>query len=81
MRQRINITLPQTTLQLLDRVAPRGKRSYFVDEAVKELVKERSRKYLKTKLKEGAIKRAQRDLHLAQEWFIIDDQVWQKGRR
>lgn len=80
LRQRVNITLPRTTLQLLDRVVPKGKRSYFIDEAVREFVNERSREHLKAKLKEGALKRRDRDLNLAEEWFIIDDQVWQKGR-
>lgn len=80
-RQRINITLPQTTLRLLNRAAPKGSRSYFIDQAVRSLVKERARAELKTKLKEGAIKRAARDLLLAEEGLILDEEAWERGGR
>jgi CopG family transcriptional regulator/antitoxin EndoAI len=47
MRHRINITLPQETVQLIDRVAERGDRSRFIDEAVRDYVSRRSRQHLK----------------------------------
>ena len=72
-RQRINITLPDTTLRLLDRVAPKGDRSRLIDEAVKYFVRERGKVILRKQLEEGARQRAERDLLLAEEWFGIDE--------
>ena len=33
---------------------------------------------LKQKLKEGAIRNAERDLQMAEEWFPLDEETWQK---
>ena len=47
----------------------------------KELqVKEGSEASLRAFLKEGAIRRAQRDLRWAEESFILDEKFWQRGR-
>ena len=35
MRKRINISLPEETLELIDRVTEHGDRSRFIDEAVR----------------------------------------------
>ena len=40
MNQRLNITLPEQTVRMLDRAAPRGQRSRFIDEAVTRFIKE-----------------------------------------
>ncbi len=34
MYRRINVTLPDGTLKLLDQFAPKGDRSSFIDEAI-----------------------------------------------
>jgi CopG family transcriptional regulator/antitoxin EndoAI len=81
MRKRVNITLPEETLELIDRVTEHGDRSRFIDEAVKHYVEQRGRTNLKKQLKEGAIQRAQRDLALAEEWFALDEEAWQGTRR
>jgi CopG family transcriptional regulator/antitoxin EndoAI len=81
MRKRINITLPEETLDLIDRVTEQGDRSRFIDEAVRHYIQETGRANLRKRLKEGAIQRAERDLHLAEEWFTIDEEVWHGGRR
>ena len=81
MRHRINITLPLETIQLIDRMTKRGGRSFLIDEAVRDYVSRRSRLHLKKRLQEGARKRAQRDLDLAQEWRFVDEEAWQKARR
>src|SRR2546421_588318 len=77
MHQRVNITLPEETLRLIDRVATKGDRSRFIDSAVKHYVDAIGRASLRKQLKEGAIRRAQRDLNLAQEWFALEEEVWQ----
>jgi CopG family transcriptional regulator/antitoxin EndoAI len=79
MHQRINITLPEDTVRLLDRTVTAGSRSRFIDQAIKHYVQTQSKKRLRTLLKEGAIARAERDLAVAEEWFPVDDETWQHG--
>ena len=76
MHKRVNITLPEETLRLIDRAAKKGYRSHFIDEAVRHFAKERSRVHLKARLKEGAQKRARRDLVTAREWFLLEEESW-----
>jgi CopG family transcriptional regulator/antitoxin EndoAI len=80
MHRRINISLPEETLALIDRVAKQGDRSRFIDEAIKHYVQEVGRSKLRTQLQEGALRRAKRDLTLAEEWFGLDEEVWQDPR-
>jgi CopG family transcriptional regulator/antitoxin EndoAI len=80
MYQRINITLPNETLQLLDRIAPKGDRSHFIDQAVKYYINAEAKKNLREKLKQGALRRADRDLGITQDWFNIDEESWQNGK-
>ncbi|MBX3291233.1 MAG: hypothetical protein KF855_18150 [Acidobacteria bacterium] len=76
--KRINITLPESTVALLESVADKGNRSSLIDDAVKLYVKNLKEKTLKQQLKEGAIARAERNLEMAQEWSHLEDEVWQK---
>ena len=80
MHRRINISLPEDTLALIDRVAKPGDRSRFIDEAIKHYVQEVGRSTLRKQLQEGALRRAKRDLALAEEWFGLDEDVWQDPR-
>lgn len=81
MHRRINITLPEETLRLIDRVAERGDRSHLIDEAVRQYISKTGRENLRSRLKEGALRRAERDLTLSEEWFVLDEEVWQKRGR
>lgn len=78
MHQRINITLPDETLTLIDRVAQKGDRSRFIDTAVRYYVEAVGKASLKKRLKEGAIARAERDLSLAEEYFALEEEGWQE---
>jgi CopG family transcriptional regulator/antitoxin EndoAI len=80
MHRRINISLPEETLALVDRVAKQGDRSRFIDEAIKHYVQAVGRSKLREQLQEGALRRATRDLTLAEEWFGLDEEVWQDPR-
>ena len=73
-RQRINITLPTPTVRLLNQLARKGDRSRLIDEAVHFFVQAQGRDNLRKMLRQGAIKRAKRDLALAEEWFRLDDE-------
>ena len=67
MHRRLNITLPEDTVRLLDRTVTAGSRSRFIDQAIKHYVQTQSKQRLRTLLKEGAIARAERDLAVAEE--------------
>lgn len=81
MRKRINVVLAQEMIELIDRVAEKGNRSRIIDQAVKHYVGAVGRANLRRQLKEGAERRAERDLVLAGEWFALEDESWAAGRR
>lgn len=73
MNRRLNITLPEETIRMLDRVAPRGRRSRLIDEAVTRFIGERGRENLRKQLALGAAARSERDREMAEEWFTLAD--------
>ena len=79
--KRVNITLPTRTLNEIDKVAERGERSRFINRAVNFYVQEIGRKNLRAALKEGAIKRSERDRDISAEWFKPDEEVWEGSAR
>ena len=81
MRKRINISLPEETIELIDRVTEHGDRSRLIDEAVRRYIQETGRANLRKRLKEGAVRRAARDLQVTEEWLSVDEDVWRGGRR
>jgi CopG family transcriptional regulator/antitoxin EndoAI len=81
VHRRINITLPEATLRLIDRVAPRGDRSRLIDEAVREYVQRTGRASLRKRLREGARRNAERDLMLTGDWFPLDEEASRPGGR
>jgi CopG family transcriptional regulator/antitoxin EndoAI len=76
---RLNITLPESTVRLLDKAASRGKRSSLIDEAVRSYLKRASRTKLHKELAEGYRRDADLDLKIAEEWFPIDEEAWEKS--
>ncbi|WP_315788808.1 hypothetical protein [Fischerella sp. JS2] len=78
MYRRINVTLPDKTLELLDQFAPKGDRSRFIDEAIQNYIAQIHRDRLRQQLKEGAIRRAARDRNLAEDWFALEEEAWQQ---
>jgi CopG family transcriptional regulator/antitoxin EndoAI len=84
MSKRINIMLPERTLAVLDRVAPRGNRSQFVSRAVLHYVETQGKQSLCEQLKAGYLANADENLRIAAEWFPLEEEPWQKsqpGRR
>lgn len=75
MHQRINITLPADIVRLLDRVTTKGNRSRFIAAAVRRHAEETYRQDLAKRLKEGALRRAERDRQLAEEWFELEEEA------
>jgi CopG family transcriptional regulator / antitoxin EndoAI len=76
--KRLNITLPESTVALLETVADKGARSTFIDTAIKSYIKQTKQETLRENLKNGAIARSERDLSLTEEWFDVEEELWQK---
>ena len=72
MVRRLNISLPESTVELIDRVAGKGRRSALIDRAVLQFMEQESRANIRAQLAAGARDRAGRDLQLAEEWFPIE---------
>lgn len=73
--RRINVTLRQETVRLIDRITDRGERSRFIDEAVRQYVRGKSLGNLRKKLREGARTMKDRDIGLAEDWFILEEEA------
>ena len=70
--ERVNITLPRSTLSLIDRVTRKSNRSAFLDRAVHFYVAEAGRANLAKRLRAGAEARYERDKNIAKEWFPVE---------
>jgi CopG family transcriptional regulator/antitoxin EndoAI len=78
MSVRINVILPEETVRVLDRVAPKGSRSRVISDAVMHYVSSRGRSNLAEQLKAGALANAKRDMAIAEEWFPLEEEAWQQ---
>jgi CopG family transcriptional regulator/antitoxin EndoAI len=74
--RRLNITLPEETIRLLDRVAAKGERSNLIAEAVAKYVTDMGKARMKKRMRERAVERAELDLRIAEEWFGADREEW-----
>ena len=74
MHRRVDITLPEETLRLIDPAAEKGDGSRFIDEAIRYFVRQHGRRKLAELLKEGALRRAERDRAFAEEWFAREEE-------
>ncbi len=72
-----NVILPETTVAVLDKVAPKGNRSALIDRAIKHYVKSQGQRNLRERLKQEALTNAERDLAMAAEWFPLEEEAWQ----
>ncbi len=79
--KRINVTLPEEALRMMDRVASKGQRSRLIDDAVQQYIREIGRTESRKQLKEGAQKRADRDLDLVAGWFNVEEEAWASGKK
>ena len=80
MHRRLNITLPEETVRLIDRIAKSGNRSRLIDQALRAFLSGKQRASLRKQLEEGARRRAKRDLALSEEWVPLEEEAWQKAR-
>lgn len=75
MSRRINIILPNKTLAVLDRVAPKGRRSEFIGQAILHFVETQGKAALRDRLKREALANAERDVAMAAEWFPVEEEA------
>jgi metal-responsive CopG/Arc/MetJ family transcriptional regulator len=78
---RLNITLPRATVGLLDRLTSKGNRSRFIDEAIRERIASVGRARLRRELERGYVARAARDRRMVDEWFPIDEELYEPAVR
>jgi CopG family transcriptional regulator / antitoxin EndoAI len=78
MSKRINIVLPETTVQTIDRMVKPGQRSRFINQAVQHFVAHRSTEALRRQLEQTAIRDRDIDREIANDWFAVDQQAWQQ---
>ncbi len=76
LHRRLNITLPQGTLRLLDRVAPKGDRSQLIARAVESYVERTGHTNLQKLLKKGYQHASRQGRMIAAEWFPLEEEVW-----
>jgi metal-responsive CopG/Arc/MetJ family transcriptional regulator len=74
--RRLNITLPESTVAMLDSIADKGSRSSFIDEAIKERAKKLRQREVRKLLRESAILNRERDSSMAEEWFHLEEELW-----
>ncbi|MBI1851504.1 MAG: ribbon-helix-helix protein, CopG family [Planctomycetes bacterium] len=82
VRQRINITLSEETIAVIDRLAKKAgvNRSRFLDQAARYYVQAMGKSSLKKLLVEGATVRAQEHRAMAEDWFPADAEAWARLR-
>ena len=79
MNRRLNITLPEQTVRLLDRAVPKGHRSRLIDDAIRQYLTTVGRAALRKRLEEGYRRSAGQDLEIAADWFSLDEEAWRKA--
>jgi CopG family transcriptional regulator / antitoxin EndoAI len=78
MSKRINIVLPEATVQTIDRMAKPGQRSRFINAAVQHYVANRSAEALRAQLERAAVRDRDLDREVAADWFAVDHETWKK---
>jgi hypothetical protein len=77
MAKRINIILPEDTIQTIDRLSRPGQRSRFIRRAVEHYVATASPEALHGRLKQAAIRDRDLDLEISRDWLAVDQEQWQ----
>ena len=78
MTKRINVVLPESTIQTIDRIARPGGRSSFINQAVQHFVTHRSAEAIRTRLEHATIRDRDLDREIAADWFAVDKEAWQR---
>ena len=75
MHQKINIPLPEQIAHYIEQLTDEKNISRFVEDAVIYYMEHTGKITLREQIKQGALKRAERDLKLSQEWNSLEESV------
>lgn len=78
MNKRLNIVLPETTVQNIARLAKPGERSRFIDRAVRHYVATHSTEALRAQLERTAVRDRDLDRQIAEEWSAVGQEISQR---
>lgn len=80
MNKRLTVSLPEQTVRLLHRLAGRGQRSSLVNRAVLRYgeLKRETGANLRKRLAKSYAMNAALDRQLAEDWFTIDDEAFDR---
>src|SRR5258706_16052417 len=78
MSKRLNIVLPEATVQTIDRMVKPGQRSRFINQAVVHFVANRSVEALRRRLELAAVRDRDLDREAAADWLAVDRQTWRQ---
>lgn len=78
MSKRLNIVLPDSTVQTIDRMVKPGQRSRFINQAVQHYVANRSTEALRTQLELATVRDQDLDREVAADWLAVDQQTWRQ---
>ncbi len=73
--KRIYVTLPESTVTLLDSKISKSDRSAFIDGAIRAHIHDVKKRSFRVGLEEAAITRRERDANLADEWFGLEEEL------
>ena len=80
MHRRINVTLPEETVRILEEHAPKGDRSRLIDQALRRYIEEERRAELRLQLAEGYRRNRTRNRAIAEDWRPLEEEAWRKGQ-
>jgi len=78
MSKCINVALSEDTVRAIDRMVKPRDRSRFIQRAVQAYVASASSESLQEQLKQAALRDRDLDLEIANDWFAVDQEQWQK---
>ena len=78
MAIRINVILPEATVQALNRLARPGQRSRFIQRSVESYIATAGPEALRTRLRLAAIRDRDLDDEIAKDWIAVDQEQWQQ---
>lgn len=81
MHKRINVTLPEETITLLEEHAPKGDRSRLIDLAVRRYLDEEYRTKLRQELAPGYRQNRKLNRELAEDWRPLEEESWPGRKR
>lgn len=73
--KRVNITLPEDVIEILNKKSKDGEKSSYIAEAVREYSKNKSRQTLIREMIKGYQTTAEEDIKLSEEWdsTLVDE--------